>query len=80
MTDSVQKMADRTAILVRRRDVLSAGDGPAPPHPRSAHIQDLNEALAIIAELAGRLSSAEELLAEARKSKKDRNFRGPEED
>jgi hypothetical protein len=67
MVFSITDMEKRVATLQRRRDVLVAGDGPELHFLRGAYIQDLNEALGIIAELSGRLSAAEELLAERRR-------------
>ena len=75
MVFSITDMERRIATLQRRRDALDdfhrlaiiAGDGPELHSLRGAYIRDLNEALGIIAELSGRLSAAEELLAERRR-------------
>lgn len=61
MTYSIEQMERRTETLRRRRDVLKADDGPAPHLLRGAYLADLNEALSIINELAGRLSASEEI-------------------
>lgn len=90
MTFSMKQMEDRIEWLKSREADLRAGpepilaitDRPEALEPLSplAAANTLNLAIEIIAELAGRLSAAEELLADARKPKKARNFRGPEED
>jgi hypothetical protein len=79
MAFSIKQMEDRIHVLQRRRDVLEANAGYRADLLRGAYIQDLNEALGgIIAELAGRLSAAEELLADARRPKPERHYERPE--
>ncbi len=83
-------MEDRIKWLKVREAELRAGPDPIraiTDHPAAleslsplAAANTLDEAILIIAELAGRLSAAEELLEQARKPKTDRNFRGPGED
>jgi len=78
MAFSIKDMENRIHVLQRRRDVLEAQAGPRDDLLRGAYIQDLTEALGIIAELFGRLFAAEELLADARKPKSERHYRRPE--
>lgn len=82
MTYSIKQMEERTITLRERLDDLEGMDPPGIGTGRFYFLRyraSLKLALEIIAELAGRLSAAEGLLADARKPVEDRNFRGREE-
>jgi len=72
MPYSIKQMEDRIENLRQRRTELASTFETC---STLFAVGAIDDALLIIAELAGRLSAAETLLADVRKPKQDRNYR-----